>query len=430
MKYNNSSNDISINIKEGNLFNQPSTPQKQGYTFIGWYEGNTKINFPITINRDTVLEAKYTLNYSTDFSNTNLRNIATNIKGDPKANANTMFEQGLYVEKSTLSIVNANTIIGDFNNDGKLTTEDYNLFKSFLDNPNREITTYIKDNMDLFNDNIIDNKDLNLLNLIIRKNFTILYKEELEQFKKDNNINNANNIIVFKTQDLITSCLFDVYLVINYDTSYNDMDKIEQFAQKLLREMAKIDFNILALLKKYNTNLVVFGSYDCDNALISIGHFTYKGYCNSINRNIVIPYRNYVLSNHYSPKEIIHETGHAFDFTLRHILMKDYNGGITGLIDSDILYGSSTLKKLFLFEKTINPYSWTELAALDAVNLETNFNNFSAYTVENLQSRPHEYFAEIFKNYFYGTNTKSLIKRLAPTSYTAFETIVTNIDKL
>ena len=469
LKYNNGvSNDIFINIKEGNSLNEPSNPQKPGATFIGWFEGNTKINFPIVVNRNMILEAKYTANNyngntfsninsntelrlananlilehitrpTNNLPNTNLRNLDADSDGKITYNDYAITKGNLEIE--ALSIVQTNNLLlGDFNLDGTLTFTDYHLFKLFLENPDNQMTTYIKDTMDIFDDDIIDNKDLNLLNSIITNSFTLLANEELKQFKIDNNINKSKNIIVLKTEDVITGALFDVYLVVNFDTSYNDLENVRLFSEKLLRELSKIDFSILRLLKKGNTSLILLGSYDCDNALINVGHFTYNGYCNSINRNIVISYRSYVLHNYYLPKEIIHESGHAFDFTLRHMLINDANGGITGLIDSDILHGSNELKKLFLFDNgtylygfanSMNPYNWFELAKLDTVNIENSFSEFSLYSIEDLQSSPHEYFAEIFKNYYYSTSTRKLIRRLAPTSYRAFETVISNIDIL
>lgn len=53
-------NVASQTVEEGKTAIKPSDPIKTGYTFIGWYYGNTKFDFTTTVSSNLTLTAKYT----------------------------------------------------------------------------------------------------------------------------------------------------------------------------------------------------------------------------------------------------------------------------------------------------------------------------------------------------------------------------------
>ena len=46
-------------VTEGERVSEPAAPTKEGYTFIGWYDGDTKFDFTTRIAKDYTLTAKY-----------------------------------------------------------------------------------------------------------------------------------------------------------------------------------------------------------------------------------------------------------------------------------------------------------------------------------------------------------------------------------
>ena len=49
----------SITIREDGTIKEPTAPTKEDYTFIGWYEGETKFDFATKITKDISLTAKW-----------------------------------------------------------------------------------------------------------------------------------------------------------------------------------------------------------------------------------------------------------------------------------------------------------------------------------------------------------------------------------
>ena len=49
-------------IKEGEKATAPADPTKEGYTFAGWYAGETAYDFGAAVTADVALKAKWTLN--------------------------------------------------------------------------------------------------------------------------------------------------------------------------------------------------------------------------------------------------------------------------------------------------------------------------------------------------------------------------------
>ena len=50
----------SVQVAEGETVKEPEVPKKDGFKFDGWYNGDDKVTFPLTISTDTTLTAKWT----------------------------------------------------------------------------------------------------------------------------------------------------------------------------------------------------------------------------------------------------------------------------------------------------------------------------------------------------------------------------------
>ena len=98
-----------ISIKEGEKLVEPTTPEKEGYTFKGWYTDetfNTTYNFDTIVNKDITLYAKweikkYTITYNTNGGNKiepNMIEFGSNITNLP-----TPTKTGYTFEKWTLN---------------------------------------------------------------------------------------------------------------------------------------------------------------------------------------------------------------------------------------------------------------------------------------------------------------------------------------
>ncbi|MBR4202072.1 MAG: InlB B-repeat-containing protein [Candidatus Methanomethylophilaceae archaeon] len=68
--YDNGSESTSVPVKEGSLVERPDDPVKEGYDFLGWYDGETLFDFTQGIAKNTTLKAKwiklYTVTFDTD----------------------------------------------------------------------------------------------------------------------------------------------------------------------------------------------------------------------------------------------------------------------------------------------------------------------------------------------------------------------------
>lgn len=60
-------NPETIPAKTVTIVTQVVTPAKNGYTFLGWYDGDAKVTFPYTLKSDTNLVAKWQKNYTVTF---------------------------------------------------------------------------------------------------------------------------------------------------------------------------------------------------------------------------------------------------------------------------------------------------------------------------------------------------------------------------
>lgn len=57
--YNNGMNNVTEQIKDGSRATIPKTPSRDGYNFLGWFNGNTIFNFDFPVYQDYVLVAKW-----------------------------------------------------------------------------------------------------------------------------------------------------------------------------------------------------------------------------------------------------------------------------------------------------------------------------------------------------------------------------------
>ena len=55
-----------VKVPEGNIVSEPTAPTRDGYTFAGWYLGNSKYDFSAGINRNITLVAKWNKNGSSN----------------------------------------------------------------------------------------------------------------------------------------------------------------------------------------------------------------------------------------------------------------------------------------------------------------------------------------------------------------------------
>ena len=49
-------------VEQGEKVLEPAEPSKEGHTFQGWYEGDTKYDFDKEVNKDIILTAKWKKN--------------------------------------------------------------------------------------------------------------------------------------------------------------------------------------------------------------------------------------------------------------------------------------------------------------------------------------------------------------------------------
>ena len=287
------------------------------------------------------------------------------------------------------------------------------------ENKNSTTATYIVGKNYSFNSN-------KTLYAITKSTNGFLSGNELIQFKNDNNINKSNDFVVQKITDSVNAIVLTLYYV--YDKNEYDLTKLANlrtFSKHCLQYLSRIDTNIIKRVISNGTSIIFFGSYTCDASLVATNKYTYAAYCNSKNRNIVIGYESSRLNNNYYESSIIHEFGHAYDFTLRYLYVNDIGDAITSLSTDQIKNGfinkngifvnSNKIINLFLTDSNNQPYSWFDLAAKDAKKLKT-WSDFSVYSLNDLLKLAHEYYAEVFQGYYINPNK---LKSLGITSYNA-----------
>ena len=58
-----------VGVQSGSKFADPGAPEKAGYAFDGWYNGNTKATFPMDVTADVTLTAKWVKIHTVTFVN-------------------------------------------------------------------------------------------------------------------------------------------------------------------------------------------------------------------------------------------------------------------------------------------------------------------------------------------------------------------------
>ena len=51
--------EATVQVKKGKTISEPTAPTKEGYTFAGWYNGETKYDFSSKVTSDITLVARW-----------------------------------------------------------------------------------------------------------------------------------------------------------------------------------------------------------------------------------------------------------------------------------------------------------------------------------------------------------------------------------
>ena len=311
-----------------------------------------------------------------------------------------------------------------------------------------------------------------------------LYGTELKKFLKDNNVPNESYVLVYKDMVTINEVNFPIYKVYDREDSQESTFQYEEYVKKCLYYESKIDEAVLDKLAKGGTSLVFEQTYRCDGGSLIKGHFNAAAYCNSLNRNVVQFFNPY--SFEYNARAIVHETGHAYDFTIRNNLIGDYGCGITALNNDNLVntkLSNEQISDLFLVDSNGNSLTWDKIIKnevncfdstmdytrpciidrfktqeeaqkffenkclggsmvslsqqedkwilkvaytnpKDELGLGVTVNNSSSlYNVHDYVSSPHEYFADSFAAYYIGDD-KARFEYLCPETYKTLDRII------
>lgn len=445
---------FSEELQYGQKASEPSTPVKECHTFAGWYDGDTKFNFETKIVRNYALEAHWSLNNSygdvncdgkIDASDNLLlmryvtgagskvtdqgrKNADIDLDGFLSYNDARLLSRYLSGESITLGNIQnqvSHMIPGDYSLDGKVNNDDYKMFQQYLNITNREEAPYILKGMDLISDNTLNARDLSYLNRIVAFGFDFVSGEEWIQIKNDNHFNHSDDYVIERTTRSVNGVIFSVYYVFNIKTSLDFISEMRSFASSALSKMALIDMNVLQYIHSYGTSVFFLGGYDADANLLSVGRYTYAGFLNPTNRAVVIGFNHERLNSEYYHESLIHETGHAYDYTLRYTLTGVSGSGISRLNSSQIASAASQIRNLFVYGADGQPYSWSDLAAREAESLKMNVSGFSTYSLDDLLKKPQEFFAEAFKAYYKSGSMRESLRTYAPLTYESIVKIVT-----
>lgn len=74
------------NVKEGKLLKEPKEPKREGYTFLGWYNGIEKFDFDEPIEEDITLTAKWEIKTYTVTWDTGTETVKEEVKYNEKVN--------------------------------------------------------------------------------------------------------------------------------------------------------------------------------------------------------------------------------------------------------------------------------------------------------------------------------------------------------
>ena len=315
----------------------------------------------------------------------------------------------------------------------------------------------------------------------------VLEGEELKEFLEDNNIPNADYIKVVKSTAIINGVEFPIYAVYDKDCDENTNKIFDEYIQRALYYEGKVDQDVLARIAAGGTSIVFEETYRCDGGSLGMGYFNGAAYCNSRNRNVVQFFDPNDVE--YYAQSIVHETGHAYDFTLYYELTGETCKGISHITQEDIANGLITKEQAdMLFEKDENgnyltwdviiqdevnyfdsshsdgcKMDWfsSEQAAREYFNnnclggelvgitqkgdkwvLEVKYDNTkdssgvtvgggsSVYNVHDYVGSRHEYFADSFQAYFIGDGVgedgMSRLEFLCPETFETLDTLTQN----
>lgn len=259
----------------------------------------------------------------------------------------------------------------------------------------------------------------------------MLSGEELATFKADNNIPQEDYITVEKTTVSINNVNFDVYYV--YDTACSSLETADfkAYADACIKNTELIDTAVLQRIRNGGTAIVFEQTYRCDGGSYNSGkqEFNAAAYCNSANRNVVQFYHPNDYARGYYEESIVHEFGHAYDFTLRNDSTGEIRAGISAWEDNDITGGSSVIQGMFTTDSSGAPYTWGELIDMEANDALNSIPDFSLYNFENFQGSHTEYFAESFKEYYMSSERREKFAFVAPKTYEALESLITSEGK-
>jgi len=307
---------------------------------------------------------------------------------------------------------------------------------------------------------------------------------ELKIFLDANNIPNADYVAVYRRTVVINGININTYAVYDTDCSEKENENFKNYIERNLYYEGKINGAVLSRI--FNSDgppcLIFEQTYRCDGGSLSSGEFNGAAYCNSENRNIVNFYHE--SNDDYYFQSIVHETGHAFDFTLRYESTGEKCCGITGYKDSTV---DDNVSSLYILDAKGSPYTWdriirdevnyfdsshadypcmldfdSEEQARDFFNkscingkmsnltqrsdgrwvLEVNYENpayssgitidggSSPYDVHDYVNAPHEYFADAFQAYWIGDGSNTVeggmsrLEFLCPETYKALDRLI------
>ena len=428
-------------------------PTKEGFVFVGWTgsNGNTPQK-EVTIQKGTTGNLNYTANWISygdvngdeKINNNDASAINQYLEGKitltalGKKNADVDLDgyityndfdklnkklAGWNIELGNKNLQVTSALYGDYTLDNQINQSDIDGFTKFLNNSNREVAPYILKYMDLNGDGKVDTSDLKILNSLAGLN--LISSEELSVFKSNNNINPDDRYAVEKTTTNVNGVNFNVYYVFDVKQYNTEFSQMKSFATNSLNRMGRINQKILQAVRTNGTNIIFFGDYNADNAIYSnkTGHYNYSGYCNSTNRNIIIGFDSGRFSDYYY-NSIIHETGHAYDFLLYYTLTGDTGKGISGITQEELSHGfvnskGQTISSERIKQMILENYSWKVVENTDVQAYVNNFDH--VYSLEDYNVKFHEYYADVFKNYFVSQELRQKLQAKVPKTYQALE---------
>ena len=256
-------------------------------------------------------------------------------------------------------------------------------------------------------------------------NASIVSGKELKKIIDDNAIKELDSLLVVKNNESINGVNFDTYYVIDEDTcNINDFNKYIDTCNK---KLSNIDNNVLKYIRNGGTSILYYSDGTVDAGSYYNGDYLgniFGGYCNSTNRNVVVVYGSV-------EEGIIHEVGHAFDFTISYNLTNQTDKTITN--PNAIAYAPKLNGRYFYeiaieeldtmlspesigatLDNVINsePFTTYKYTLPDGSKYEyygeeiiddyyiPDFSLYSNSGLINIDGSSHEFFAEAFKKYY------------------------------